>query len=158
MEVGNFGGLAVVFAAMEALALALPEPALQPEYESRRFSSDGVVIVRDSIASVYIGGTLIGAFDLEDEDRGPRNVLAVTLAKSDQFNLGRLASAFGITDEYLRRLRRREEAGGLAAPRASTSLRQRSREFIEQRPPSSRSDLDLIRSGQTDPGLSSAVG
>jgi hypothetical protein len=43
-------------------------------------------------------------------------------------------------------------------PRASTSLRQRSREIIEQRPPSSRSDLDLIRSGQTDPGLSSAVG
>jgi hypothetical protein len=100
---------------MEALDLRLPEPLLHPDYESRRFSPDGVVIVRDAIASVYIGGTLIGAFDIDDVDRGPRNVLAVTLAKSDQFHLGRLATAFGITDEYLRRLRRKEETGGLAA-------------------------------------------
>jgi transposase-like protein len=73
------------------------------------------VIVRDTIASVYIAGTLIGAFDVDDDDRGPRNVLAITLAKSDQFHLGRLASAFGIGEEYLRRLRRREEVEGLAA-------------------------------------------
>jgi hypothetical protein len=115
MAGGNFGSLAVVLAAMEALELALPERSPQPEYEFRRFSSDGVVIVRDMIAGVYIAGTLIGAFDLDDDDRGPRNVLAVTLAKSDQFHLGRLATAFGITDEYLRRLRRKEEVGGLAA-------------------------------------------
>lgn len=100
---------------MEALDLALPDPSPQPEYEVRRFSSDGVVIVRGQIASVYIGGTLIGAFEVEDDDRGPRNVLAVTLAKSDQFHLGRLATAFGIGDEYLRRLRRKDEQGGLAA-------------------------------------------
>jgi hypothetical protein len=100
---------------MEALDLPLPEPPPQPGHEVRRFSSDGVVIVRDTIASVYIGGTLIGAFDLDDDDRGPRNVLVVSLAKSEQFHLGRLATAFGITDEYLRRLRRKAEAGGLAA-------------------------------------------
>jgi hypothetical protein len=100
---------------MEALDLPLPEPAPQPNCESRRFSRDGVVLVRNTIASVYIGGTLIGAFDVDDVDRGPRNVLAVTLAKSDQFHLGRLATAFGITDEYLRQLRRKAEAGGLAA-------------------------------------------
>ena len=100
---------------MEALDLALPEPSPHPEYDARRFSSDGVVIVRDAIASVYIGGTLIGAFDVDDDDRGPRNILAVTLAKSDQFHLGRLATAFGISDEYLRRLRRKEETGGLVA-------------------------------------------
>jgi Transposase DDE domain len=100
---------------MEALDLALPEPSPKPEYEVRRFSSDGVVIVRDQVASVYMGGTLIGAFDIDDDDRGPRNVLAVTLAKSDQFHLGRLAAAFGIGDEYLRRLRRKDEQGGLTA-------------------------------------------
>lgn len=115
MDCGNFGALAVVFGTMEALDLALPEPSPPPGYEVRRFSSDGVVIVRETIASVYIGGTLIGAFDLDDHDRGPRNVLAVTLAKSDQFHLGRLAIAFGITDEHLRRLRRKEENAGLAA-------------------------------------------
>ncbi len=66
-------------------------------------------------ASVYIGGTLIGRFDEADDDRGSRNVLAVTLAKSDQFHLGRLAVAFGVGEEYLRRLRRKEEASGLGA-------------------------------------------
>ena len=114
MDCGNFGSLAVVFATMETLDLALPEPSPPPGHEFRSFSSDGVVVVRDMIASVYIGGTLIGGFDSDDRDRGPRNVLAVTLAKSDQFHLGRLAAAFGITDEHLRRLRRKEEAVGFA--------------------------------------------
>lgn len=115
MVCGNFGSLASVLRVMEALDLALPERSPQPDYETRRFSSDGVVIIRDTVASVYIGGTLIGAFDVEDADLGPRNVLVVTLAKSEQFHLGRLATAFGITDEQLRRLRRKVEIGGLAA-------------------------------------------
>ena len=100
---------------MEALALPLHEPLPEADVELRRFSSDGVVMVRAMTASVFIGGTLIGVFDTEDDDRGPRNVLIVTLAKSEQFHLGRLARAFGITDEYLRRLRRREETAGLAS-------------------------------------------
>jgi hypothetical protein len=107
--------VAVVFAAMEALDLPLPEPLPSSEQEFRRFSSDGVVIVRDGIASVYIGGTLINAFDVDDDDRGPRNVLAVTLAKTGQFHLGRLGAALGIGEEYLRRLRRKEESEGLRA-------------------------------------------
>lgn len=107
--------MARVSAAMEALDLPLSESSPKPAYEVRRFSSDGVVIVQDEIASVYIGGTMIGAFGIDDDDRGPRNVLAVTLAKSGQLHLGRLATALGITDEYLRLLRRKEETGGLAA-------------------------------------------
>jgi hypothetical protein len=43
-------------------------------------------------------------------------------------------------------------------PRASTSLRQGSREITEQRPPSSRSVRDPMRSGQTDLRAPSAVG
>jgi hypothetical protein len=58
---------------------------------------------------------LIGTFDENADDRGPRNIFAVSLAKSGQLHLGRLASAFGITDEYLRILRRKEEANGLGA-------------------------------------------
>jgi len=107
--------LAVVVLAMEALDLPLSESPPQPEYEVRRFSSDGVVIVRETFASVFIAGTMIGTFDTDDDDRGPRNVLVVTLAKSGQLHLGRLATAFGITDEYLRLLRRREETTGLGA-------------------------------------------
>jgi hypothetical protein len=112
---GNPEAVALVLRAMEALDLPLPEPLPQAELEVRRFSSDGAVIVRGTTASVFIGGTLIGVFETDDDQRGPRNVLAVTLAKSEQFHLGRLATAFGMTDEHLRRLRRREETDGLGA-------------------------------------------
>jgi hypothetical protein len=100
---------------MEDLALPLNEQLAQPSCEIRRFSSDGVVVVRDSIASVFIGGLLIGTFNEDADDRGPRNLLVVTLAKSGQLHLGHLASAFGMTDEYLRILRRKEEARGLGS-------------------------------------------
>ena len=100
---------------MEALDLPLLEPSPPEGHEIRCFSSDGLVIVQDDVGSVFIGGTLVGVFDVNDDDRGSRNVLAVTLAKAEQFHLGRLAAAFGMTDEYLRLLRRREETGGLAA-------------------------------------------
>jgi hypothetical protein len=112
VEFGNPDRPVAVRWAMEDLALPLTEPPVRPLCEIRRFSSDGTVVVRDSIASVFIGGLLIGMFGEDADDRGPRNILAVTLAKSGQLHLGRLASAFGITDEYLRVLRRKEEAGG----------------------------------------------
>ena len=100
---------------MEALDLALQELPRSSKYEVRRFSDDGAVVVDGTIANVFIGGTLIGTFDEEDDDRGPRNVLVVTLAKSGQLHLQRLAAAFGLDDEYVRRLRRKEEAGGFGA-------------------------------------------
>src|SRR5215204_6084052 len=112
---GNPEAVAVVLWAMEALDLPLHEPLPESDVELRRFSSDGVVMVRATTASVFIGGTLIGVFETEDDSRGSRNVLVVTLAKSGQLHLGRLARAFGITDEYLRLLRRREETAGLGA-------------------------------------------
>jgi len=99
---------------MEALEFVLLEPP-SPFGEIRRFSADGTVIVQGTMASVYVGGTLIGVYDEDDDDRGPRNVLLVTLAKTDEFHLGRLAKAFGMTSEHLRRLRRTEEVGGLGA-------------------------------------------
>ena len=107
--------MADVLGAMEALELVLPEPPSPLWYEIRRFSSDGAVVVQRTTANVYIGGTLIGVYDQADDDRGPRNVLAVTLAKSGELHLGRLAAAFGIGEEYLRRLRRKEETSGLGA-------------------------------------------
>jgi hypothetical protein len=82
-EFGNPDRLAVVQPAMEDLAFPLDPPHLQPEppYEVRRFSSDGTVVVRGATASVFIGGLLIGTFDENADDRGPRNVLVVTLSK-----------------------------------------------------------------------------
>jgi hypothetical protein len=100
---------------MEALALPLKEASPQPPYEVHRFSQDGVVVVRENRSSVFMGGFLLGEFGEQDKDRGPRNVLVVTLAKSEMLHLGRLAVAFGMTEEYLRQLRRKEESGGLGA-------------------------------------------
>lgn len=100
---------------MEALGLPLKEASPHPPYEVHRFSQDGVVVVRDSRSSVFMGGFLLGEFGEQDKDRGPRNVLVVTLAKSEMLHLGRLAVAFGMTEEYLRQLRRKEEVGGLGA-------------------------------------------
>jgi hypothetical protein len=100
---------------MEALELVLPEPPSPRGCEIRRFSSDGSVVVQGTTANVFIGGTLIGVYDEDDDDRGPRNVLVVTLAKTGELRLGRLAEAFGLTSEYVRHLRRKEEVGGLSA-------------------------------------------
>ena len=98
---------------MEALALVLPEPPSPVGCEIRRFSSDGAVVVQGTMANVYVGGTLIGGYDEDDDDRGTRNVLVVTLAKTEEFRVGRLAKAFGLTSEYVRQLRRKEEREGL---------------------------------------------
>jgi hypothetical protein len=105
---------------MEAASLIV-DPAPPPTApEVRWFSPTGAVVIRGSRCSVYVGGLLLGEFDDEDRDRGRRNVLAVAVAKSG-VHRGRLAAAFGIGEEYLRRLRRKEESAGPAAlllPRA----------------------------------------
>lgn len=101
--------------AMEALTFVLPEPPSRIGCEIRRFSGDGTVVMRGTTANVFIGGTLIGAYDDDDDDRGPRNVLVVTLAKTGELALGQLAKAFGMTHEYLRQLRRKDEVGGLSS-------------------------------------------
>ena len=70
---------------------------------------------RNGTKQVFVGGTLVGQFDPADRDRGARNVYVVTLAKEPTIHLGQLAAAFGISEEYLRQLRRLEEANGLGA-------------------------------------------
>ena len=99
---------------METLALPLETPRHPSGLEVRTFSSSGCIVVRGARCSVFVGGTLLGEYDDEDRDRGQRNVLMVTIANSGA-HLGRLAAAFGIGDEYLRRLRRKNEVGGLAS-------------------------------------------
>lgn len=79
------------------------------------FWRHGCVVERDGRKEVFVGGALIGWFDPKDSDRGRRNVLLVTLAKEPTMHFGHLAAAFGIGEEYLRRLRRLEERHGLAA-------------------------------------------
>jgi hypothetical protein len=97
----------------EGTVLHLPIVNAQPGIEW--FWRYGSVVERNGVKQVFIGGALIGWFDPEDRDRGPRNVLLVTLAKEPTMHFGHLARAFGVGEEYLRRLRRLEERRGLAA-------------------------------------------
>lgn len=102
---------------MESLAegtvAGLPIANSQPGIEW--FWRHGCVVERGGIKQVFVGGALIGQFAVRDRDRGPRNVLLVTLAKEPTMHFGHLASAFGVGEEYLRRLRRLEESQGLAS-------------------------------------------
>jgi hypothetical protein len=75
----------------------------------------GCVVEREGIKQVFVGGALIGWFGPKDHDRGRRNVLMVQLAKEPTMHFGHLARAFGVGEEYLRRLRRLEERNGMAA-------------------------------------------
>lgn len=99
---------------MDAQA-TLPPEAITPETGVRWFAPYGGVIDRGPMCEVVAGGLLIGQFERDGRDRGPRNVLLVQLAQDPAMHLGRLAKAFGIGEEYLRLLRRKSEAEGLAA-------------------------------------------
>ena len=82
---------------------------------TRWFAPYGCVVEREGVSQVFVGGTLIAQFEPDDRDRGPRNVIIVTLAKVPTMHLGHLAKGFGLSEEYLRELRRLEEAQGLGA-------------------------------------------
>lgn len=69
----------------------------------------------DGRYEVHLGGTLLGWFRRDDRDRSMRNVLLVTLAREPKMHLGRLATAFDVTDRYLWVLRRKAEVGGIGA-------------------------------------------
>jgi hypothetical protein len=88
-----------------------------PEDDRKRgirwFSPTGCVEQHEESFQVFVGGTLVGAFD--GSDATMRNVLAVTLSRDPLVHLGRLAHAFRISSERLRQLRRKMEGGGLAA-------------------------------------------
>jgi hypothetical protein len=82
---------------------------------TRWFAPYGCVVEHADRCQVFVGGTLIGEYRVDDRDRGPRNVLLVTLARDSKMHLGHLAAAFEIGEEYLRLLRRQAEKEGLGA-------------------------------------------
>jgi hypothetical protein len=69
----------------------------------------------DGVNRIFIGDTLLGQYDPRDRDLGQRNVMLVMLARAPKIHLGRLAAAFGLSDEHLRRLRQAAKVGGYGA-------------------------------------------
>ena len=90
-------------------------PITNPQPGTRWFCEYGCVTEVDGVNRVFIGDTLLGEFDPNDRDLGPRNILLVMLAKESKIHLGHLATAFGISDEHLRRLRQAANADGYRA-------------------------------------------
>ena len=77
----------------------------------RWFSQRGCLEYVGDERSVYVGGTLIGKF--KNDDRYLRNIILLGLDHDKTIRKGKLARAFGLTDEYLRRMRKRVKDGGL---------------------------------------------
>jgi hypothetical protein len=96
---------------MAQMALAVSDGGSASAY--RYFSAHGCVFKDGSQRLVFVGGTLVGSYDVED--KASRNVLLVKLSEDSKAHLGRLAWAFELSEEQLRRLRRRYEAHGLSS-------------------------------------------
>ena len=61
--------------------------------------STGAVVERDGMKQVFIGGALIGQFEIAGRDHGPRNVLLVTRAKEPTMHYGHPRQSTAICDE-----------------------------------------------------------
>jgi|TARA_B100001964_G_C14231958_1_gene600478 hypothetical protein len=81
--------------------------------DHRYFSANGCVVHRGEERNIFVGGTLVGSFHVDD--RAMRNVLIVTLTQDRRVRIGKLAQALGISAERIRVVRRRYEEGGLTA-------------------------------------------
>lgn len=79
----------------------------------RYFSAHGCVFVDGDRRSVFVGGTLVGAYDVTD--KATRNAILVKLSEDPKVHLGNLAEAFELGREQLRNLQKRYRAGGLSA-------------------------------------------
>lgn len=79
----------------------------------RWFCSNGCVVRKDDMVEVRVGETLIAMFGADDV--GARNAVLVGLAHEPKMRMGRLAGAFGVTAEWLRRLKKMYEERGIRA-------------------------------------------
>jgi len=91
--------------------------AIVAEAEAARkvqyFSATGCVVSNGEMREAFVGGTLVGRW--RNGETSTRNLLLVSLGGNRGIYLGRLAKAFGLSEERLRQLRRRSERGGIAA-------------------------------------------
>lgn len=92
------------------MAFAVPESTRAAAY--RYFSAHGCVLNDDEQRLVFVGGTLVGSYEVDD--KATRNAILVKLGEDPKVHLGRLAEAFELSQEQLRTLRRKYESDGLA--------------------------------------------
>lgn len=111
---------------MAQMAFAVPETTESIQAAAYRyFSAQGCVLADGDKRLVFVGGMLVGSYD--SSDKAVRNAILVKLSEDPKVHLGRLAEAFELTQEQLRRLRRQYETEGLAGV---TEIKQGGRERV----------------------------
>src|SRR5437773_4918776 len=91
----------------------LPIVAAESKSETRWFSAHGCVVERDARMDVFLGGTLVGSFAADDTTM--RNMIIVGLCGDGRIRFRRLARAFQLSVEQVRRIRLQYERGGAEA-------------------------------------------
>lgn len=76
-------------------------------------SGSGCVVERGEEREVYLGGVLLGSWRVGET--ATRNVLLVTLTADPRIRMGKVAAAFGLSEERVRQIRRQHEQHGLSA-------------------------------------------
>ena len=95
---------------MAQMAFAVSDSTHEAGY--RYISAHACVFVEGSRRSVFVGGALVGSYDVGD--KAMRNAILVKLSEDPKVHLGHLADAFELTQEQVRRLRRQYETNGLS--------------------------------------------
>ena len=94
---------------MAQMAFAVADSTGAAAY--RYFSAHGCVSDDGDRRLVFVGGTLIGSYDVSD--KATRNAILVKLSEDPKVHLGKLAEAFELGREQLRNLQHKYESGGL---------------------------------------------
>lgn len=96
---------------MLSIVEATPVPGCVVRYFSE--SGYGCVVERGEKREVYLGGVLLGSW--HEGETAARNVLLVTLSADSRIRLGKVATAFGLSEERARQIRRQHEQHGPSA-------------------------------------------
>jgi hypothetical protein len=136
--------------AMAASAM-LAGVEVQARADTRWFSASGCVRETGDRFEVFVGGSLIGVF--ERGDVVMRNLILLGLASDPKIHLHRLAEAFGISFQTLRRVRLRFQSGGAAGLQPK-----RGGKPTKQTPTLKRKLFRLFEAGATIDGAFEAIG
>ncbi len=75
---------------MAQMVLAVPESSDEGVY--RYFSAHACVFVEGSRRSVFVGGTLVSSYEVDD--KATRNAILIKLSEDPTVHLGKLVEAF----------------------------------------------------------------
>lgn len=98
---------------VETVTAMLAFAPVASQTETRWFSPYGCVVYHGDRIEVFVGGTLVASY--EPSDRGMRNLMLCMLAQEPRVRKVRLAQAFGVSRDTVRKVRQQAASEGMAA-------------------------------------------